>query len=436
MALSDIVNLTISKETAAVSRASFGTILIAAYHNNFTGIQEYTASSALADLVSDGFSSSSPTYKIATRLLSQSPRISKFKVGTLSTSWNQTLKIRPTASNDKVYSGVLNGLAWTFTADSSATLAEVCTGIASAIDALAGVTATSTDTGTTVTVVVTANETIMNFSAPTGDGVYTIEDITDDTAIDTDLAALRAADSDWYGLLIDRVSHDANLTAATWAETDRAVFAASSADYLFDSSSVYDDMHALSFARSGLWYHPDADAFVGAGVMGAVFPYDPGAATWKFKTLAGISIPTVAQQNATTKSALKAFKANYYESVGGVGMTTEGVTASGEFYDITQGIDYVHARMTENVFALLKSAPKLPYEDVSGDRIRSVMDGVLKDAQDKTILARDPAPVISIPTVASQQTADRNARFFPGITFSARLSGAIHAVDIDGQVNV
>jgi hypothetical protein len=195
-------------------------------------------------------------------------------------------------------------------------------------------------------------------------------------------------------------------------------------------------MHALSFARSGLWYHPDADAFVGAGVMGAVFPYDPGAATWKFKTLAGISIPTVAQQNATTKSALKAFKANYYESVGGVGMTTEGVTASGEFYDITQGIDYVHARMTENVFALLKSAPKLPYEDVSGDRIRSVMDGVLKDAQDKTILARDPAPVISIPTVASQQTADRNARFFPGITFSARLSGAIHAVDIDGQVNV
>ncbi len=62
-----------------------------------------------------------------------------------------TFTLTPTAANSTVYSGTVDGVVWTYTSDSSATLAEVLAGIAAAIDAQT--TATVTNTGTTVTVV-------------------------------------------------------------------------------------------------------------------------------------------------------------------------------------------------------------------------------------------------------------------------------------------
>lgn len=431
MSLSDIVNVVISKEAASISRASFGTILVAAHHtHNVDRVREYSGSSILADMVADSFAVTEPAYKIVSKILSQSPHVSKVKIGRLTTAWNQTIKIVPTVANTTIFSGVMNALPWTFTSDGTATLAEICTGIAAAIDALAGITATVTDTNTTVTAVVTATDTLMNFSAPTGAGVFSFEDITADTTLGADLLACRAADVDWYGLVIDCPSHTRNLTAAAFAEADTVVFAASSADYLFDATSIYDDLHALSYARTGVFYHPDADAHPGAAAMGVVFPYDPGAATWKFKTLSGVSIPVV---SATIQGLLKAFKSNYYIAVSGKGITTEGVTASGEFIDITQAIDYIHARMSEAVFALLVSAPKLPYDDVTGDRIRNTMEGVLKDAQDRLLIGDY---TITMPLVAAQTAGDRAARRLSGIEFDARLLGAVHAASIHGTLSL
>ncbi len=438
MPLSDIVNVTITKESAQILRASFGNVLIAGYHTHFTGIREYEAATALADMLLDGFLTSDPIYKTANVLLSASPKISKFKIGATSTAWAQTLKIVPVALNLGVYSGTFKALPWTFTADSSATVAEVCTGIAAAINGLAGAPTTAVASATDVTCTAVTSEKAYDFSPPTGTGQYTIEDITPDAGLAADLAAFRAADTDWYGLLLDSPSRVRNVIAATWAETDQVVFAASSADFKFDVAGCSGAMKALSFARSGVWYHPNATEPLGAGIMGAVFPYNPGAATWKFKTIAGVSIPSPAQQSASTKAALKANNANYYYTVAGVGITSEGVTASGEFYDITQGIDFVHARTGEAVFGVLKAAPKLPYTDESGDRFRSAIDGVLKLAatSDYNIIAKDPKPLITIPLVKDQSPSDRAARLFAGMGFNAQLAGGIHATQINATVSV
>ena len=62
-----------------------------------------------------------------------------------------TFTLTPTVTSSTVYSGTVDGVAWTFTSDASATLSEVLAGIAAAIDAQT--TATVTNTGTTVTVV-------------------------------------------------------------------------------------------------------------------------------------------------------------------------------------------------------------------------------------------------------------------------------------------
>lgn len=436
MSLEDIVSVTITKESAQIDRASFGTILIASYHTHGADrIVEYTASSMLKGMVANGFATTEPAYLAAVKALSQQPRVSKIKIGRLLTAWNQTLKIVPTVANTTIYAGTINALPWTFTSDGSATLAEICTGIATAIDLLAGITATGVS-GTDVIVSVTAAGTLMNFDQAGTAGAYTLDDVTADTGLATDLNTLRALDADWYGLLLDSPSAVRNLTAASWAETQRVLFAASSADRNTSATSISDDSHALSLARTGVFYHPDANAFPAAAAMGVVFPYDPGTATWKFKTLANVRIPTAAEQSATVESALKLLKANVYSKVGGIGIVSEGTSASGEYLDITQGIDYLTARMTEAVFALLAATPKLPYTDKSGDRIRSVMDGVLRDCVNRGILADDPKYTITIPLVSSQSVENRAARIFDGIKFSGRLAGAIHSLDIDGSLSV
>jgi len=62
-----------------------------------------------------------------------------------------TFTLTPTVTSSAVYSGKVDGVAWTYTSDSTATLAEVLAGIAAAIDAQT--TATVTNTGTVVAVV-------------------------------------------------------------------------------------------------------------------------------------------------------------------------------------------------------------------------------------------------------------------------------------------
>lgn len=62
-----------------------------------------------------------------------------------------TFMLTPTVSSSTTYSGTVDGVAWSYTSDSSATLAEVLAGIAAAIDAVT--TATVTNTGAEVAVV-------------------------------------------------------------------------------------------------------------------------------------------------------------------------------------------------------------------------------------------------------------------------------------------
>ena len=49
-------------------------------------------------------------------------------------------------------------------------------------------------------------------------------------------------------------------------------------------------------------------------------------------------------------------------------------------------------------------------------------------------LASDPEPVVTVPNVLSLSSAQRASRVLPNVTFTARLAGAIRAVNISGSV--
>jgi hypothetical protein len=432
--LSSIVSVVITRTTASVSRASFSVPLIAAYHTHNTDlVRTYSASTGLAAMVVDGFTTTEPAYLAAVALLSQSPRPKTFKIGRLTASWNQTIVIVPVAANAVVYSGRIADQTWTFTSDADATLAEVCTGIAAAIDALAGVTAVASTTD--VTVSVTAAATLVNVSR-TGVGVYTWADTTPAGTVATELSAIQAQDPEWYGFVTDRVSELHINAVAAWTETQRKIYLPTSADpgiwNQAVTTDIVSDIKNASLKRTSVWVHENSDEFLGAAMLGLILPFDPGSANWAHKSPAGVAMSAF---NATEQAAILAKRGNILIPVAGIGDTQWGTTGS-DYLDNVQGEDWVAATVQEDVYAFLHGEPKIPYTDRSVARLRGVIEAVLQRGVENGIIADDPQYFTEAPLVADVSPTDRANRHLPDVVFSFRLSGAINSVSILGLVSV
>jgi hypothetical protein len=438
MAIEDIVDVTITTETARVSQAGFGVPLVAAYHTKWPErVRTYTSSSVLSTMVDEGFAVTDPAYLAVASMVSQSPRPKTVKIGRRSEgAWTQVVRITPTSAvNDAVYAVSVNGTTRSYTADGTATMAEICTGLATAISLDAGVTASGVS-GTHVDCTSDTALTIHTYEYVVGqEQNFSILDQTAEQNIATDLNLIRAADGDWYGLAIDSPSTVEVMDAAAWAETQRVMFVPQTADTDAISSSTTDilsDLQDLSYARTVPVYHHVQDSFIGAGWLALMLTYQPGSATWNFKTVAGSAVSTL---TATHITNLKAKSANFYTTVGGKNIMQDGVSSGGEFADITVGVDWLRARITERIFAMLANLAKLPYTDASVDMVKSEIHAQCKQGVDRGLLVAGSI-VVDAPLVSEVSTNDRAARLLPDVTFSARLAGAIHKVEIRGNLSV
>lgn len=259
--------------------------------------------------------------------------------------------------------------------------------------------------------------------------------------VETVAAALNAIDdedSDFYAVgITSRLDADI-LALAAWIATQRRIGAVASddADILngaldTDAASV---LNAAAYDRTFLIYSSNADTqYPEFAWLGRMLPTLPGSATWKFKTLTGITFDKL---SATSLAALTAKKANWYNRVGGVNITEEGWMASGEFIDVIRGVDWIHARMQEAIFSRLVNLAKIPYTNAGVGIIVNEMEGVLRRAVNQGILSGERAPTVTAPLVEDIAFNDRAARLLPDVTFLGFLAGAIHKTTINGIVTV
>ena len=115
--------------------------------------------------------------------------------------------------------------------------------------------------------------------------------------------------------------------------------------------------------------------------------------------------------------------------------------ASGKFIDVTRTVDAIKAALQESLLTVLANAPKLPFTNASVALVESEIRGVLGEFQGTKEQpgALDPETpiVITAPRVQDVSTIDRANRLLPDIFFSARLSGAIHALNpIEGTLSI
>lgn len=493
MPIDDVVKVTITKVTATVSRAGFGTPCILAYFSTTHFGERARVYSSIDGLEADGFGAEHFVHKAMTAFVSQNPRVERVVVGRRALPIDRKVVLTPTADPPALtaYKVKVNDQTATFTTDETPTIAEITAGLVGQINALMpaawvtttpytigtrvknggniyqcvddgtsgatgpagtrddiidgsvtwkyiGPTVTATDTGPGTSVLVDQDTPGAPFVLEVEKrALLTQEDTTADPGVATDLSAVRTevgGNDDWYALLMDSRSSAEILAVAAAIEAIPKLNMTSNADDAVPTSATSDiasSLSAANYAQTALMWHTKTPSFPDAAWAGRCLPLDPGSETWRNKTLVGIVTTPL---TATERGFLRSKYANWYEAADSVhDVTAEGSVASGEWIDVVRLIHALTARMKEDVFAAIVSVDKVPMTAAGLAIIENAMHGALAWAVGTGGLVD---PYVTPPTIDEISPADRNARLARTFKFGGRLTGAIHQVWLAGELTV
>lgn len=348
--ISDIVNVSITIESSAVSRQGFGTPLLVppTAHAVFgTRTQLYSGSSILLDMVADGFTDSSEAYLMAASALRPNPRIDALIIG-------------------------------------------------------------RRDAG--------------------------------DANITAAFNAIRAEDDEsWHAMAWGTRTEADILALAAAVESTGHIYIASTADAAVlaeTAGNVLEDLQTAGYRRTAGWYHnPSTEDYLDAAMVarGSVADLDVrgGQITWANKELPGITPDTL---TGAQRTYIHSLNGNTYERRAGRNITRNGTSAQGEYIDVQVTVDWLQARMTEDIFAVLAgTATKIPFDQTGIDLIETVVRKRLDIAVQNGHLQ---SYTIEIPRYEDVLDADLAIRTLRNVRFRGILAGAIHTVEVVGTVSV
>ncbi len=443
--ISDIVDVTITRETARILQAGFGVPLLLGPH--FVNEDRTKSYSDPADMLVDGFLTTDNLYKMAVKLMSQTLSPSTFKVGRkladINSKQTLTFDAVATAGTFTVTLGALTTAAIAYDANAATIKAAI-----ELLASVAEVTVTGDMPLTEIVVEFTGADAATDFDTFTVD-VGSLTSVTTGvsvvnqygSAVESWTEALNnilLTDEDWYCLLATTRVKSEILELAAIIETKIKLYISCSEDSDAPTSSTTDtasELQDLSYDRTSYIYSTDEANFPEAAWAGGQLPENPGSITWKFKTLVGIS-----PDSLTTAQVgyLKAKSANFYETVGGQNIiTSDAVVASGEYIDIIRGIDWLQARIGEDVYAVFINSKKVPYTNKGVSLLANPLRARLLNAASPSVsLITEASIVVSEPDVANALTADKANRLLKELNFSATLQGAVHKVEINGKLSL
>ena len=436
--IANIVKVNIDRQTKVVTSAGFGIPMYLGLHKGFT---ERSRSYADITAVGDDFATTSDVYIAANEIFSQPQTVESLIIGRQDST---VATLTPAVANSTVYNVTINGVLFTYTSDADATATEIVAALIALINADVVVSPVITASGSTTLILTPAvSTTPFTVLASTNMAVVC-------TASETLTAAANALadyDATWYGLFSYVRDRADVLELAAWTEAAKRLYGTSSSLAAMltaaasDTTSVAQAVSAAGYERTFVLYSAqggDSSAdvdhrFPEASWMGYMFALAPGAATWKFKSLSGITADNLTSTESTN---VLAKNANTYESVAGVSITSNGTTGSGEFIDVIRDIDWLTARISERVFGRFVNLPKVWYTEHGLAIIEAELRAQLQQAIDAGVLADDTPFTITMPKISTISSADRAARTLTNVKFTARLAGAVHNTVIDGTITV
>jgi len=432
--LNNIVDVSITRETRTIQRASFSIPCFIAEHTIFAErAKEYTS---LADILSAGFATTSAVYKAATLYFGQTVAPSKIIVGRRLVP---SVTITPTVADTTVYSFKANGTLITFTSDGTATAAEIVTGLKAALTTASIPTTGASGivaTGTTTLILTPSGDasSIANYTA----NLVAVNAASVEDWVSATIPAVRAIKDQWYMLSIDTHVDATVLAVAAYIEGIKAtspkfyVFSSAASDIKTSATTdIFSLVKALSYTHTAYIYSGMATSFAECGLVGRFAPEQAGSNIWEQKTIVGLTVDTLTPDEI---SYIHGKNGATYENVGSVDVVIGGKCADGGWIDESIFVDWLKSRIQESVWALLVNTRKIGYTSAGAAAIEGSMRSVMAEGIQVGGLAADPAPVVTVPNVLNLSSAQRATRTLPDVTFTARLAGAIRATTISGTV--
>lgn len=433
----EVLTHDVEVQDATVTRTGFGIPLIAANHSFFA--ERVKAFNDADELLASPYNV--PTdhviYESAVRIKAQNPTPPTFKVGKLLGAITFTVELTPSApSAGEVYSLTADGEDISATADGTPLLSEVCTALATALSAVADLTA---DGSSGTKVVVTGDTAGVMHALEDLSSNLSLKDTTAEpgTTLATDLAAINAADSDWYTLHLANGGEASINAAAAWVESAKKLFVAQTSDTLVatsDTTDVASDIKTAGYHRTGvLFHHRPVTQQAAAGWEGRMLPKLPGPATWANKSLAGVDKSPL---DATQRGQLAAKNCNYYVDVRGIGFTLHGMAGSGRFLDLTAFLDWFDAGIKDRIVLLQANNDVVPYTNKGIELFRAQVLGQIQEGISLQLIDGEQPFAATAPKVSEVSSSDKSARLLPNVGYNFVYSSGIHKVKIKGLVKV
>ena len=235
-------------------------------------------------------------------------------------------------------------------------------------------------------------------------------------------------DKGWRQLLVTSGSGDstaAQLAAYIEATDNKLVF--------FNFADKTEASGLSEFDRAVCVVH--GDPLAAAAIVGATAGKRAGSITYKNIIIAGVAPELI---SASELGGLHAAGCITIVSKAGDIVTSDGISASGEFIDIIDSRDYIITQLEYQTQKLLNQSDKIPFTNPGIAQLESVAVNVLRGAFNNGIIGLNddgsPAYTVSYAVRAETTPEDRAERKYFGGRFSFELAGAVHTVTIRGEI--
>lgn len=256
------------------------------------------------------------------------------------------------------------------------------------------------------------------------------------TAATAALADVGITDKGWRQLIVindgDNASEISAISAAVEALDGKMYFASLETD---DATSI-----TVTGLRRTVLFYCDATENVpapAAALVGEAAGREAGSFTYKNLMLSGIAAQELS--DAEVKAIHNKGGITYVTKAGDA-VTSEGKVAGGEYIDIIDSEDYIVQQMAYKTQKVLNNMGKVPYDNNGIALLESVATDVLQTAFNNGMIAsnEDGSPDYSVSYAMREDTseADRAARRYIGGSFTFALAGAVHTVEITGEITI
>lgn len=245
-----------------------------------------------------------------------------------------------------------------------------------------------------------------------------------------DSALLQFANREWHFVL---------LTGGLSADQIKVAQFIDGMDFKFFAALVKDNAgrEALkTYKRTIIFDHPTLGEHLDAAAVGALASREVGSITWKFK--GGFAGITPRYLSAGELAEIEADNGIAYVVKAGKGQLSEGFTGTGEYIDALHGKDFVKVTMENEIQTALQNSDKVPYDNRGIGLVEGAATTALQRAYTQGIIAQtdDGLADYTVTALPRDQVnaSDRANRVYKGLSFRFSNAGAIHEVEVKGQI--